>query len=471
VGGVQQVQLDVVVAIVSRSAFRRMAFDSLGNSANFYYASVTTGAAAAPTTVGTGGTLGAASGGLQGTVGGPNGAGTNLLFGVLHNGWNFLGFLQALREEDVLKLIAEPKLVTLSGQPASFISGGEQAIPVPAGLGQVGVQFEEFGSRLNFLPIVLGDGRIHLEVEPEVSTLGGPGGLASTTISNVSVQGRQTQRVHTTVELETGQTFVIGGLIQRTVNGSTTKVPLLGQLPFIGAFFSTKSYSEDEEELVVLVTPHLVDAQSHDQLTKIIPGQETRSPDDFELFLEGILEAPRGPREVFQGTRYVPAYRNGPTADLFPCAGQNDGIHAQALRPVGGTAQSWSGGGAPCTVESEAQAAPAVKQQAPRANMPQAAQPSKILEGTPATATPKPATLAPATLAPAGDNAAGGQIPTVSAVPRMVPPLPSSPGGALSAQMPVAPAAEPATAATPASVPVPEASTPSVPSTGGTQQP
>ena len=86
------------------------------------------------------------------------------------------------------------------------------------------------------------------------------------------------------------------------------KVPVIGQLPFVGAFFSTKSFSESETELVVLVTPHLVDAQSCDQLVKVLPGQESRSPDDFELFLEGILEAPRGPRVVCPDNRYVPAF-------------------------------------------------------------------------------------------------------------------------------------------------------------------
>src|SRR5207302_7365385 len=108
---------------------------------------------------------------LIASPGAPNGVPTNLLFGVLHNTYCFLGSLQALRNEQVGKLMAEPRLVTLSGRPASFLAGGEQAIPVPAGLGQIGVQFEEFGVRLNFIPIVLGNGKIHLEVEPEVSSL------------------------------------------------------------------------------------------------------------------------------------------------------------------------------------------------------------------------------------------------------------------------------------------------------------
>src|SRR5260370_9327075 len=172
---------------------------------------------------------------------------------------------------------------------------------------------------MNFLLVVLGNGRIHLEVEPEVSTLNAAFG---TTINGTNVPGRDTQRVHTTVELEDGQTFVIGGLIQHDTVGSTTKVPILGDMPFVGTAFSTKSFSEDESELLVVVTPHLIDAMSCEQAPKILPGQETRSPDDFELFLEGILEPPRGPREVCPRGLYVPAFKNDSTAGLSPCGGK-----------------------------------------------------------------------------------------------------------------------------------------------------
>jgi pilus assembly protein CpaC len=318
VAGVQQVQLCVTVASVSRTEFRRMAFNFLTDSKNFFLGSTVGQAVANPTTVGVGGVF-SVSPALIGTPGLPNGAPTNVLFGIIHSKWGFLGFLQALRDEAVVKSLAEPTVTTLSGRPASFLVGGEQAIPVPAGLGQVGVQFEEFGTRLNFLPIVLGNGKIHLEVEPEVSALDA---AAGTTIQGTVVPGRVTQRVNTTVELEDGQTFVIGGLIEHRVTGATEKTPILGDLPFLGAAFSTKSYQEEEQEVVILVTPHLVDAEDCSQVATILPGQETRTPDDFELFLEGILEAPRGPRDVFPGKHYVPAFKNGPTNDLFPCAGK-----------------------------------------------------------------------------------------------------------------------------------------------------
>jgi len=212
----------------------------------------------------------------------------------------------------------------MSGRQASFLDGGEQAIPVPAGLGQVGIQFEEFGTRLNFIPIVLGNGRIHLEVEPEVSVLNPDSG---TTISGATVPGRTTQRVRTTVEIESGQTLVIGGLIQHRLLGTTTKTPVLGELPIVGAFFSFKRFTETESELLVVVTPHLVDPIDCAQYPCVLPGQETRTPDDYELFLEGILEAPRGPRPVCRDKTYVAAYKNGPTAELFPCAGDVNGYH------------------------------------------------------------------------------------------------------------------------------------------------
>jgi pilus assembly protein CpaC len=318
VGGVQQVQLDVVVARVSRQEFRRMAFNFLVNGKNFFFASTVGQAVVNPITIGTGSTLSIAAAGLSGTVGSPAGAPDNILGGVMHNGWNFLYFLQALRDDNLLKFMAQTSVVTQSGRPASFLAGGEQAIPVPAGLGQVGVQFEEFGTRLNFLPIVLGNGKIHLEVEPEVSNLDPASGTA---INGTVVPGRVTNRINTTVELEAGQTFAIGGLIQNRVLGTMTKTPILGDLPFLHTFFSAKGYQEIEDELVILVTPHLVDAMDCSQTPKMLPGEETRSPDDFELFLEGILEAPRGPRQVCPDGRYKPAYMNSPSNELFPCAG------------------------------------------------------------------------------------------------------------------------------------------------------
>jgi pilus assembly protein CpaC len=230
----------------------------------------------------------------------------------------FYGLLQALKDDNLAKILAEPRLVTLSGRSATLLSGGQQAIPQTAGLGSISVTFEPFGTQLSVLPIVLGNGKIHLDISPEISNIDPSVG---TSIQGTVVPGRNTQSVHTTVEIEDGQTLAIGGLIQNTVTGTQSKVPCLGDLPFIGAAFRVESFSDNESELLVLVTPHVVDPSTCEQLPKYLPGQETRSPDDFELFLEGILEAPRGPREVCPDWHYVAAYKNGPTADSYPCAG------------------------------------------------------------------------------------------------------------------------------------------------------
>jgi pilus assembly protein CpaC len=318
IGNVQQVQLDVIVATVSRDELRAMTFNFLRSNASSFWGSTVGQAVVNPVTIGTGSGFLRDAGVVSGVPGAPFALPTNIFGGVLNPNNGFLFFLQALKNENVVKLMAEPRLVSQSGRQASFLSGGEQAVPVPAGLGQIGVQFEEFGVRLNFVPVVLGNGKIHLEVEPEVSSLNDANG---TVIQGTVVPGRDTQRVRTTVEMEAGQTFVIGGLIQHNVSGNTTKVPVLGELPFIGAAFRGVRYRENETEVVVLVTPHLVDPLDCSQFPKYLPGQDSRSPDDFELFLEGILEAPRGPREVCPNGHYEPAYKNDPTYGQFPCAG------------------------------------------------------------------------------------------------------------------------------------------------------
>ncbi|HXG12415.1 MAG TPA: pilus assembly protein N-terminal domain-containing protein, partial [Gemmataceae bacterium] len=170
VGGPVQVQLDVTVARVSRSEFRRMAFAFDNKGMQHFFASTLglNNVAGANQTV----SVTSATGSLTGNPG-------NLFLGVINSQQSFFGFLQALRDENIVKLMAEPKLVTLSGRPAKLLSGGQQAVPVVAGLGgTAGVDFKDFGTRLNFLPIVLGDGRIHLEVEPEVSNLDPASGVA-----------------------------------------------------------------------------------------------------------------------------------------------------------------------------------------------------------------------------------------------------------------------------------------------------
>jgi pilus assembly protein CpaC len=313
VGGVMQVQLCCTVASVSRSDIRNMSFTFLETGQRHFFAS----------TLGLNPSIAGANGPINVTTASGNitGSPANLFLGIINNKQGFTGYLEALKTENLVKILSEPKLVTLSGRSATLLNGGDQAVPIPAGVGaQPGVQFYDFGTKLNFLPIVMGNGKIYLEVFSEFSTLNPAFG---TTISGTIVPGRSRQSVTSKVEIEPGQTLAIGGLIEQQVTGSIVKVPVLGDIPFLNVFFSTKTYNNTETELVVLVTPYLVDPMSINQVPKILPGQETRSPDDYELFLEGILEAPRGPRTPCPGGGYVPAFKNGPTSGTIPCAGGN----------------------------------------------------------------------------------------------------------------------------------------------------
>ncbi len=301
VRGPMQVQLEVCVALVNRSELRQFGF-------NFFFANEDT---AILSTVG--GLISTPAVNIGGNAGGGAvtftrdlaGGSANLVFSLFDEDRLFEGFLQALRNEGLTKILANPTLTTLSGRPASFLVGGEQPIPVPSGVGgsAVGIEYREFGTRLTFLPVVLGEGRIRLEVEPEVSQI-----AQQIQIQNIPVPIFQTNRVHTTVEIENGQTLAIGGLLQNTVIATTTKVPVLGDLPFLGAGFRRVSYNESEQELLIIVTPRLVDALDCRQMTSKLPGQETRTPTDFELFLEGILEAPRGHRPIIQNWKYKAAH-------------------------------------------------------------------------------------------------------------------------------------------------------------------
>jgi pilus assembly protein CpaC len=316
VGCSQQVQLDVVIARVARSELRQMGFSSVYSDKVSFLGNTVGGTIPfGQNQIGRGSSSLSTNGVIQ-----TQASNADLFVGLLNPNAGFFGFLQALRQQNLAKLLAEPKLVTLSGRPATFLSGGRQAIPQTSALGITGTSFVPFGTTLTFLPIVLGNGKIYLEVQPDVSNLDAAAGFTLPGTTSI-VPGRVEQSVRTSVLMEAGQTLAIGGLIQHVYQGSTSRVPVLGDLPFIGAAFRSIQFNDNEEEVVVLVTPHLVDPMDCSQLPCRLPGQETRVPDDFELFLEGILEAPRGPREVWQHHRYVPAYKNDKTYGCYPCAG------------------------------------------------------------------------------------------------------------------------------------------------------
>ncbi|HWV17639.1 MAG TPA: type II and III secretion system protein family protein [Rhodocyclaceae bacterium] len=172
-------------------------------------------------------------------------------FGKAGLGLN-VGFLEG---NGMARVLAEPTLVALSGQSASFLAGGELPVPAPQGLGTTSIEYKPFGIGLTLTPTVLSNDRIVLKVAPEASDLDYTNSLS---IGGVAVPAISTRRADTTVELGDGESFIIGGLVSRTTTSNADKVPLLGDIPVLGTFFKQNKYQMSEKELVILVTPHLV---------------------------------------------------------------------------------------------------------------------------------------------------------------------------------------------------------------------
>jgi pilus assembly protein CpaC len=342
VGGVQQVDLHVVVAVVNRTRVRGMSFSWAANGNEWFAASILGGPASFTNGVATGvfNSIAPATGS---SITQPTGT-FNVPFGVIHNNNNFMSFLQLLTTEGLTKILAEPRVTTLSGHPANIVSGGQTPILTSAGIGAPSVSYQNFGTVVSCLPIVQGNGKILLEVKADISSINAANGITIAGVTPTSVPGFDIRTAQVTIQVEDGQTMAIGGLIQNKINATISKVPVLGDLPLISAFFTSKSYNENEEEMIILVTPRLVDPVDCANIPKHLPGQETRSPDDFEFFLEGIMEAPRKPRPVvFNPHLYQAAYKGAPNVGQIPCA--NGGCYGQPASgcATGNCAPSTSG--------------------------------------------------------------------------------------------------------------------------------
>ena len=266
VAGVQQVQLEVRVAEAKRNALRELGINTiLSGSTNHRGIKDFAAAAVGPTT------------GL-----------IQVLTGFAHVDLDIL--LEAMAENQYLQILAEPTLTALSGEEASFLAGGEFPIPVvQGGIGDnssISIEFKKFGIHLAFRPIVLGDGKIRLEVSTEVSDITEVG---SVMLNNFRIPAIITRRASTTLQLGSGQTFGMAGLIQQKTEGNNARLPWLGDLPVLGPLFSSKSYERGETELVVLVRATLVEPLSLASNVPL-PGDMHVPPTDKELYLEGRLE-------------------------------------------------------------------------------------------------------------------------------------------------------------------------------------
>lgn len=164
------------------------------------------------------------------------------------------GLLQALQQNNLLQILAEPNITTVSGQTASFLAGGEIPIPVPVNSELVGIEYKQFGVSLLSTPTLLPNGRISMEVRPEVSSIASD----SVRIGGYDVPSLQVRRADTVVEVGSGQTFAIAGLFQRQASNQIERIPLLGDMPILGNLFRSRRFQRNETELVILITPYLV---------------------------------------------------------------------------------------------------------------------------------------------------------------------------------------------------------------------
>jgi pilus assembly protein CpaC len=216
------------------------------------------------------------------------------LFGSGQIGSTYVDFfVNALRQNNLLRMLAEPNLVAISGQEASFLAGGSFPIPVTQGGGggagaSITIEFREFGVKLVFVPAVLGDGRIRMRVAPEVSDLDF---TTAVRFSGFVVPGLTQRKVNTTIELSEGQTFAIAGLLNNSVTATKDVTPVLGDLPILGALFRSVRYQRKETELLVLVTPRLAAALNPGQVPQL-PGEKWRHPTENELFYNQDLGGP-----------------------------------------------------------------------------------------------------------------------------------------------------------------------------------
>ena len=235
VGGVQQILLHVKVMEVSRTKLRELGFDFWTNNKSFFVASSPSGLLNANS----------AAGQTVGGFGAPatSAAGDSVRFGIAGDSASFFGFIDALRTYQLAKVMAEPTIVTVSGRPAYFNSGGEFPILIPSGLGTVSVDFKKFGTQVDFVPIVLGNVPIRLDVKPRISFLDN---TLSVTTQGITIPGLNVREVDTSVEMKAGQTLAIAGLVQNRMEYSNSGIPYLSDLPYFGALFAAKVSEEKQ---------------------------------------------------------------------------------------------------------------------------------------------------------------------------------------------------------------------------------
>lgn len=281
-----QVNLQVRIAEVSRSFVKNLGVNLATRDATSGFKFGIGQGRAAATQYSPGGQLG------TGLTTGPTGA--SVLTGLTGAttlgaagklfGLDLISALDLGETDGQVSTLANPNITALSGETGSFLAGGEIPIPLSQGLGAVSVEFKQYGVSLAYTPTVLADGRISLRVRPEVSQLTSDGAVQ---ISGTTIPALTTRRAETTVELGSGQSMMIAGLLQNSHNNSITKAPGVGDVPILGALFRSNAFQRNETELVIVVTPYLVKPVNANDI--VLPTDGIKAPTDVDRVLFGQL--------------------------------------------------------------------------------------------------------------------------------------------------------------------------------------
>jgi pilus assembly protein CpaC len=279
VGGCQKILLHTRVMEVSRTKLSKLGFDwsAIGSGGDY----------AVQTASGLISAFGFTPGGVS-TVAGSGGA--TLQFGLINGNSQFFGFIEALRQNNLVRVLAEPTLVTIHGRPATFNSGGEFPILVPQSLGTVSIQYRQYGTRVDFVPIVLGRQTVRLEVRPQVTEIDRS---TAVNINNIAVPGLKTRMVETGVEMRVGQTLALAGLLSEREETENKGLPFVSELPWVGAPFRRTQTVKNEVELLITVTPEFADAMDAEEAPPCGPGQFSTAPCIPDQFFRGYMEVPR----------------------------------------------------------------------------------------------------------------------------------------------------------------------------------
>jgi pilus assembly protein CpaC len=279
VSGSQQVQLEVNIAEVSKSGSKQMGLGFINNSdwnIGLFPSGSFSGASAA---------VGDSSGGVTSGLDLASPFASAFQLAVHSLSGDTVGILSILKGQGLARILATPTLVTMSGQEADFLVGGEFPVPVPGDNGSTNVTFKEFGILLRFTPMVVDKETITIRVEPEVSSVDYSLGVIS---GGVSVPGISTRRGATTLQLKDGQSFVMAGLLKEESATTISKFPFLGDIPIIGSLFTSKSFQKSESELMIMVTPRLVRALNADELPPLPGAAERSNVSDVDFFLRNL---------------------------------------------------------------------------------------------------------------------------------------------------------------------------------------